>query len=109
MSAPTYVEPGDDDLAVDDAPAVRVAVSGVGTWSRLTLSEPVRLRLYSVLVAVLGLLTAYGVVSDVQAGPWAALCAAVLGVGATVTESVRNAVWSPRTHIRELVDAEVTR
>ena len=104
MSAPTYLEPGDDDLAVDD-PAVAVSVSGVGLWSRLQLSEPVRLRLYSVLTAVLGLLVAYGVVTDAQAGPWAFLCSAVLGVGVSTAESIRGAVWSPRTHIRELVEA----
>lgn len=103
MTAPTHLE-DHDDLA--DAPlAPRVA--GIGPLARLQLAEPVRLWLYPVLVALLGLAVTYGLISDTVAPQWEALAAAVLAIGGHgVIRAVRGAVVSPRTHIRELVALE---
>jgi hypothetical protein len=78
MTAPTQLEqPG-------------VTVSGVGLLTRLWQREPVRVYLYAVAAAVLGLLVAYGVLTDSLAAVWAGVAAAVLSL--PVTEGVRSQV-----------------
>lgn len=57
---------------------------------RLRASEPVRLYLYGVGLALLALLVGYGLVDGAQAPLWVALLVALLGVPAT--ESARRAV-----------------
>ena len=57
---------------------------------RLRASEPVRLYLYGVGLAVLGLLVAYGIVAAAFLPLWVALLVALLGVPAT--EAARRAV-----------------
>ena len=47
------------------------------------LREPVRVWIYSVLVALVAVLVAYGVIDSEQAPLWIALGAAVLGVAGT--------------------------
>ena len=91
MTAPTQLDGHDDDLAVTPA----AAVSGVGLFTRLHQSEPVRLYLYGVLVTVLAGLVGYGVLSGEQMALWSALGSAVLAV--PVTEGLRSTVTSPRT------------
>lgn len=60
-------------------------------WIRhLRASEPVRLYVYGVGLAVLALFVAYGLVAAEQAPLWLALLVALLGVPAT--ESARRAV-----------------
>lgn len=44
------------------------------------VSEPVRTALYPVLVAIIGLLVAYGVLDEQGASLWLALAVAILGV-----------------------------
>ncbi|MFP5372400.1 MAG: hypothetical protein ACLGI3_16855 [Actinomycetes bacterium] len=74
------------------------AVAPVGPIRRLQLTEPVRLWLYPVVVALVGLLVAYGQVSADVAPLWEALAAAVLATGGpVVVERVRANVFSPRT------------
>jgi hypothetical protein len=77
MTAPTQLEQG-------------VTVSGVGLLTRLWQREPVRVYLYTVAAAVLGLLVAYGVLTDSLAAVWAGVAAAVLSL--PVTEGVRSQV-----------------
>jgi hypothetical protein len=57
---------------------------------RLRASEPVRLYLYGVGLALVALLVAYGIVAAEFAPLWVALLVALLGVPAT--ESARRAV-----------------
>jgi hypothetical protein len=81
----------------EDSPAV----APVGPWRRLQLTEPVRLYLRPVLVALVGLAVAYGLVDDAVAPYWEALAAALLAVGGHVgIETVRAAVWSERSATR---------
>lgn len=54
------------------------------------MSEPVRTYLYPVLVAVVGILVAYGVIDQEQSVLWIALGAAALGVPAI--EAARSKV-----------------
>jgi hypothetical protein len=58
--------------------------------SRLNLTEPVRVRLYAVLVPLVAALVAYGILDGSQGPLWLAVGAAVLG--ATGTESARSKV-----------------
>lgn len=74
-----------------------------GLLERIELSEPVRLRLYAVTVAVVALLTGYGLLDDAHATLWLAPIAAALGIG--VTPWVRSAVVSPATAKRVAIDA----
>lgn len=101
-----YDQDGEHDPIETPAPAPVPPVAGVGLLSRLMLTEPVRLWLYPVLLAVLGLAVAYGLVSDTVAPLWEALFLAVLGVGGRfLVEGVRASVVSPRTAIRAEFDA----
>lgn len=67
-------------------------------WTRLNLAEPVRLRLYGVLVTVVALLVGYGLLDATQAPLWLAAGAALLGVA--TTEATRRATVSPQTAAR---------
>jgi hypothetical protein len=103
---PVVVDPGTEpQTPAQEAPAApgpdapapaapAAAVKGVGLFARLTVAEPVRLWLYSVLSAVMALLVLYGVLTGEQVAVWAGLAAAVLGV--PVTEGLRASVYSPR-------------
>jgi hypothetical protein len=95
--------------ALVDEPATTepaAAVAPVGPLRRLQLTEPVRLALYPVLVALLALAVAYGLVSDDVAPLWEALAAAVLGVGGLQgVELLRGAVYSQRSAVRATLDA----
>lgn len=73
--------------------------------TRINLSEPVRLRLYAVTAAGVGLLAGYGLLGADRAGLWLALAAAVLFGGGGVAEWVRAAVVSPVTARNIAVDA----
>lgn len=94
-AAPAPTDEHDEDLSVAAPDAPAATVRGVGLFARLAAAEPVRLYLYAVAAAVLGLLVAYGVLTGEQAGIWAGVAAAVLSV--PVTEGVRSQVTSPRT------------
>lgn len=72
-------------------------------WQDVNLSEPVRVRLYAVTVAVIAVLVAYGVLDGSHAALWLAVVAAALGV--TATEVTRAAVVSPLTARRVAADA----
>lgn len=62
---------------------------------RVAASEPVRLYLYGVGLAVIGLLAGYGLIEGAEITLWAALLVALLGVPAV--ESARARVTpSPR-------------
>ena len=67
--------------AVEDLPVSGAPVREVTPGRRLVESEPVRLYLRPLLVALLGLVTAYGLVDDTLAPAWLALVDAVLAVG----------------------------
>jgi predicted membrane metal-binding protein len=87
-------------LELDPATA-NLPVRAVPTLQRLVDTEPVRLYLRPALVAVLGLLTAYGLVSDVVAPAWLALVDAAVAVGGwLLIERVRASVFAPRTHLQ---------
>jgi len=58
-------------------------------------TEPVRRALYPVLVAVVGLLVAYGLLDAERVPLWLALGVAVLGVGGT--EAARHVAYAPAT------------
>lgn len=62
---------------------------------RLRMSEPVRLRLYSILGPGMALLIGYGFLSSDSAVLWLALGSSVLGVAGT--ESARAGTYSPKT------------
>jgi hypothetical protein len=79
------------------------AAPPVPLWTRINLSEPVRVRLYAITAAVVAILVAYGVVDDSTAALWLALGAAALGL--TSTEVVRASVVSPATAGRVAFDA----
>lgn len=55
------------------------------------LSEPVRAWLYRILVAVVPILTFYGIVDDRSAPLWVALGASVLGFGLASANTSTNA------------------
>lgn len=67
-------------------------------------SEPVRLRLYAVLVPVLAILAAKGLIDSSDVALYSAVAVAVLGI--PTTEAVRKSVVSPKT-AREEVKAAV--
>lgn len=90
--------PGDDTPGQHRAP-------DQGLLERLNLSEPVRLRVYPVAMAVAALLVIYGLVSTEQAAAWLALASAALFGGGALAESVRAAVPSPITARRVALDA----
>lgn len=58
-------------------------------------SEPIRRALYPVVLAIAGLLVAYGVVDAERVPLWIALAVAVLGPGAV--EAARAVAYSPAT------------
>lgn len=74
-----------------------------GLLQRLNLSEPVRLRLYTITAAVVALLVLYRVLEPGAVPVWLAVAAALLGIGAT--ESTRAAVPSPLTARQAAIDA----
>lgn len=82
------------------APAVR----GVGLLTRLHLTEPVRLWLYSVGAALLGLLAVKGWLNGWPVQDVVYLLGALLGVPA-VTEALRTSTWSERSATALAVDA----
>lgn len=97
-----------DELAPDADPTT--PVESVSPLRRLQLTEPVRLYLYPVFVAVLGLLVAYGVVDDTLSPLYEALIGAVLAVGGRqVIEHVRDSVWSERSATRAVLQAGLSR
>lgn len=49
------------------------------------ISEPVRAYLYPILVAIIGVLVAYGIIDSEQAAVWTAVGVAVLGVAGVET------------------------
>lgn len=80
-----------------DAGTANRPVREVTPGRRLVESEPVRLYLRPLLVALLGLVTAYGLVDDTLAPAWLALIDAGLAVGGWLfIERVRGSVYSPR-------------
>lgn len=81
------------DAAVEDLPVPGAPVQAAGYADR----EPVRLFLRPVLVALLALVTAYGLVDDTVAPAWLALVDALVAVGGwLLVERLRANVYSPR-------------
>jgi hypothetical protein len=70
--------------------------------SRLKLSEPVRLYCYSLLTAVLVALVAVGYVTEEWQAALTGIAAALLGV-VPGAEAARASVYSPKTHIQQMV------
>lgn len=63
--------------------------------SRLIAREPVRVRLYGVLTAIVGLLVARGLLTGLEAPLWLALAAAALGVGGVESARAHVTPWPP--------------
>lgn len=83
---------GGQTLVEDEEPTTTAAPVGPAPAFD---SEPVRLLLRPVLVALLALVTAYGLVDDTVAPAWLALVDALLAVGGWVLiERVRANVYS---------------
>jgi hypothetical protein len=94
---------------LDPAAASLPVVEPVGTLQRLADTEPVRLLLRPVLVAVLGLLTVYGLVDESTSPAWVALVDAIVAVaGWLLIERVRGYV-SPRRSVDDAVAEAVRR
>jgi hypothetical protein len=95
-----------DPLELDPAAEDSPVVAPVGPLRRLQLTEPVRLYLYPVALALLALLVALGVVDDHLAPTYEALIGAVLAVGARFgIEGVRASVWSERSATQAALQA----
>ena len=62
---------------------------------RLLAREPVRVRLYGVIAALVAILVARGLITGYEAPLWTALAAAVLGVAGVETARDRVTPWQP--------------
>jgi hypothetical protein len=92
MTAPTYLDEHDDDLAVTPAATVK----GVGLFARLAESEPVRLYLGGLFAAVVALLVGLGVLTDTQGALWGVRSARPSWRSRS-PQGIRSQVYSPRT------------
>jgi hypothetical protein len=73
-----------------------------GLLSRLKLAEPVRLYAYSLLTAILAALVLAGTVTDNWYAALSGIAAAILAV-VPGAEATRASVYSPATHMADLV------
>ena len=87
-----------------NAQPVRVS-SRPGPLARLKLSEPVRLYAYTVLAAILTALVLTGTITGAWQEALTGIAAAVLAV-VPAAEAGRASVYSPRTHVRQIIDAQ---
>jgi hypothetical protein len=75
-----------------------------GVLTRLKLSEPVRLYLYSLAVVALAGLTLAGYLTGEWSDYWAHAAGVLLGL-VPAAEAVRASVYSPRGHVAGLLKA----
>jgi hypothetical protein len=78
----------------------------LGLLERWKATEPVRVALWPVLVAIGALLVGYGVLTEQQLALWLGVAAAVLTLGGMGGELARRGAWAPAT-VRYTVDAYV--
>lgn len=96
----------DPDAPLDDEPGRHAADERPpGLLERWQATEPVRVALYPVAVALVALLVGYDLVTPERAPLWLAVVAAVAGGGLPIlgAEVARRQAWSPAT-VRRTVD-----
>ena len=84
------------------APRPTVVTTRPGRLARLKLSEPVRLYAYGILSAVVVALVLVGTITGEWGDALLGIVAAVLGV-VPGAEAARASVYSPRTHMQDLL------
>jgi hypothetical protein len=97
----------DPDAPLDDEPGRHAADEPPpGLLKRWQATEPIRVALYPIALAVVALLVGYGLIAPDRAPLWVAVVAAIAGGGLPIlgAELARRQAWAPAT-VRSTVDA----